>query len=131
MKPFSSSDDDTTPDLDALLRQAQSAPLPDDGFSARVLRALPSPRREAQRSAATRRTILCMLGLAAGMVLGLARNEETTWAPLLALREKIPTLEQLNAAVRWDSPLWMAVLALGGTYAILKFLERPRQMWRE
>jgi len=106
--------DDSAPDLDARLRQAPALPLPDDGFSARVMCALPPRRRALRRTMETRRRILCSLGLAAGLLLGLARNDETTWAPVLALLEKFSNERSLEALLRWDSPWWITALVLGG-----------------
>jgi hypothetical protein len=68
--------------LEAWLRaHSAAAPLPDDGFSARVLAALPartqpalSANRFAARRTARRRLWLCLLGALAGMALGVTAN---------------------------------------------------------
>lgn len=123
--PSPHDDFDATNDLDALLREAPAAPLPDDGFSARVLRALPAPQKAERRTAEARRSLLCSVGLAAGLVLGLAQKDGTTWAPVMALLEKLASEQRWEMWLRFDSPLWITALALGGTYGILKYLERP------
>lgn len=56
---------DPPDDLDRLLREAP--PLPDDGFSRRVLASLP-PRRT-RDFAGLRRTLLCLAGAAVGLLL--------------------------------------------------------------
>lgn len=126
MNPNPPHDDfDTANDLDALLRAAPAAPLADDGFSARVMRALPAQKKAEQRTASARRSLLCSVGLAAGLVLGLAQKDQATWAPVLALADKLASEQSWVRMLRFDSPLGITALALGGTYAILKYLERP------
>lgn len=123
--PAPHDDFDAANDLDARLCQAPAAPLADDGFSGRVLRALPPPKQAVRRTTAMRRSILCGVGLAAGLLLGLAHREETTWAPLMALADSLASEQGWERLLRFDSPLWITACALGGTYVILKYLERP------
>ena len=70
---------DLPDDLDRLLRDA--APLPDDGFSQRVLAALP-PRRVRDFSG-LRRLVLCLAGAAVGLWLS-RNNGSLPAAPSLA-----------------------------------------------
>jgi len=73
--------------LDTLLRQAQP-PLPDDGFSRRVLAALP-PRLEARSS--RRRTIFVAVGALTGYII--AFPHLNPWPSLVVL------LNQFDAAI--------------------------------
>ncbi|MBC7369414.1 MAG: hypothetical protein H7343_21820 [Undibacterium sp.] len=123
--PFPHDDFGAENDVDALLREASAAPLSDDGFLARVLRVLPEPEKAVRGATAARRSVLCSVALAAGLVLGLAQKDETTWAPLVAWAGKLASEQSWEMLLRFDSPWWITVLALGGTYVILKYLERP------
>jgi hypothetical protein len=77
----------TPPDdaaFDSLLRaQSGLAPLPDAGFSPRVVAALPRPRRH-------RRALSCLTGLAAGLAVAIV-GVAAGGAPDLTLPESVMT----------------------------------------
>lgn len=94
-------------------RNAATAPLPDAGFSARVLTALP-PRRA---PFAWRRTLLCVAGAAVGAVL--ARSRSGSWPTLRVVTEPLRDAAQTVSAVFADP--WvgasLAIIAMVATGA--------------
>jgi hypothetical protein len=121
--------------LEELLRRTSTAPLPDDGFSQRVLSALPPRARIHEANSTGRRVLLCVAGAAIGVLA--AVQQGARWSDL-------PTFESVSMRV-WDqaaalsaraislSPeqatLLLSVLAAAATAALVlneKSLKLPR-----
>jgi hypothetical protein len=92
--------------LDTLLRRSTEAPLPDNGFSARVLAALP-PRPREDRD--WLRAILCLLAAAAGLAVALARPG--VWTDLPAASTQLVTAVDALLIPLRDPWLLTAVVA--------------------
>ena len=110
--------DDSDYNLEAQLRVQPGTPLPDDGFSRRVLRALPGKRPERSR-----RIWLCSAALAAACAAGFAQWGRPSLPPMERWLEALGDNRTWEPLLRPDSPLWITALSLGATYALLKFLE--------
>ncbi len=115
MKP--SSPDDTP--VEAWLRSSASLPpLPDDGFSHRVLAALPPPAR---RRANRLRLVLCLAGALAGVALVLQHSPD--FPDIFHRLEQLdPVLNQATSQLA--DPAF--AIALGVTAASLLFV-----FWRD
>jgi hypothetical protein len=100
--------DKSEPDpIEALLRQPR-APLPDNGFSRRVMSALPTPA--ATRQTASRRGVVITAATVAGLVLAIARigsvstlehewsSLESTFVQAASALNQTPTLVALAVA---------------------------------
>lgn len=96
-------DDDRN--LEALLRRTP-APLADNGFSSRVMAALPPPRRK--RSIVSARAVLCSLGAAAG--LALAWSNGASLGTLAAAKDQLHDAFT-SARVGGDSTLLLVIAA--------------------
>ena len=61
--------------IDALLRRSSELrPIPDSGFSARVLAALPAPRQAQAESQTKRRAFVCVVGAAVGAAVAISQG---------------------------------------------------------
>jgi len=100
--------------LEALLRRPLAAHLPDAGFTARVLAALPPPAR---RSSSWGKILLCVGGAAAGAAAAFATGHP--------LRITVPTDGQILAAAQAAAAglavpanaLTLLIVVAGGLYA--------------
>lgn len=108
-------------ELDALLRHASRAdPLPDHGFSARVLAALP-PARASVRRRDPRRLVFCAIGGLAGIMVAILNSG--SWSEISAgLTSTGPQLSQAFAQL--TSPGFG--LAVAVTLVSLAFVFRPQ-----
>ena len=108
------------PRLEALLRQS-SAPLPDDGFSTRVLAALPP--RTAPRS--SYRLAWCLAGAVAGCAV--AWFDSAAWANGAFT---LPDLDQTfgNVGKVVSDPTFLLAVIIAGGSLILAF--GPRALWQ-
>ena len=96
------------------------APLPDDGFSARVLAALPAPRSSRTPML---RAVAILIGAAAGLA--------SSWQPLVALASHPPELElvrhslaQLGGSL--SDPHLLLGMALVATSMLYAFMTSAR-----
>ena len=92
--------------LAAFLRSAERDPLPDDGFSARVLSALPPPRRASLPSGRD----WLILGLAAMLLVILTPGAALADFSAFCAQTGDSTAGLLNSLV--EEPLGLAVIAL-------------------
>jgi len=100
--PFPSDD----AELEKMLAHGDGPPLPDDGFSLRVMATLPAPLVRRSTSFNIQRAILCTLGALAGLAI--------SWKYGLAsldFSEMMVHLNQSGAAIVSASsdPSWMAI----------------------
>jgi hypothetical protein len=120
--------------LEAWLRdQPAQPPLPDDGFTARVMAALPpaidcAALAAARHQAASRRVWLCFLGAVTGLIVARLAAPAATLDG--AAGEVAAVLQQLSAGARQiQSP--SLPLALGLTFAALLWIYLPPvRLWR-
>lgn len=107
-----------------LLRRHHPA-LPDDGFSRRVLAALPDERNP---SSSRSRWIVCAIGAAVGLAVaaGAARSPEAWTAASGQLRIALSTTSGRLAETSPETPIGLA-LALVVTAASWLFAFRPRR----
>lgn len=106
--------------LESLLRR-RSEPLPDDGFSARVMAALPERRAVAPRN---RRLIWCLVGGAAGLITALVGGP--WWHSLGG------TLGQIDGAIGeivrgFSDPLIMGALCVVAVSLVYVYWSELRQ----
>lgn len=95
--------------IEAWLRMNSAAePLVDDGFSTRVVAALPPPATESQR----RRTWLCIVGAVTGAVLTAAQGSQ--WSE--AARQLTGLMTEFRAAF---TPVFDPSLAVGLVFAAM------------
>ena len=97
--------------IEAWLRQPRD-PLADDGFSARVVRALPSRRQRA----VPKRAVACGLGLIAGTVLATVKLVSASDMPVAGQQwnqraEEISAALTMLAAPEANLGLWLAAIA--------------------
>ena len=106
--------------LEAMLRRA-APPLPDDGFSARVLAALPAPEAAA---ALWRRIAFCLAGAAAGYGFALWRG--AAWPDLQLELEQFATA-LVNATSTLADPLLGAALVVTALSLLFAFQSELRE----
>lgn len=111
LNPFPNANDDVR--LEALLRDAVSA-LPDDGFSSRVLAALPP---EETAAGSWRRTAFCFAGAAAGCGYALWRG--VNWPELQA--------EFGRTTTALADPLFMGALVVAALSLLFAFRAELRE----
>ncbi len=118
----------TPPDpdeLDLLLRRdASLPPLADDGFSARVVAALPPPRR---RTWLSRRVVLCLAGALAGAAFSLRSGVE--WPTTAQMLGRIGDAA-FGASQFLANPVQFAivvVVAASIAFAFLSGRDRPTE----
>lgn len=109
--------------LDSWLRSnATAAPLPDDGFSRRVLARLPP---QADRAAATRRILLCLVGAVIGVVYAGAKG--VSWSGLSAdWSDFAPALDH-NLEVLAEPSVLLALAVVAGSLLYVFGREKLQQ----
>lgn len=106
--------------LEKLLCQDTDAPLPDAGFSARVLEGLPP---QSNRSIEWGRITMLAAGALAGLAVALWQG--ASWSDLTSI---VPQLEQTTFQISdqlADTGLILALAIVAGLLAIEYFLEEP------
>jgi len=104
--------------LEVLLRK-DHAPLADDGFSARVLAALPPPAPKSRR-VPIRRTIACGLGALTGFIFTIAHSGPPRASELAAFGSLLQT-SFVSAANLFSNPSVLAVSTLTLTSLVFAY----------